>query len=252
MLGTVSARDLELTAYRIAHSEGWTIEPAPAMRDWMQQTPFQAANRCLPLVIANQAGWVIRCPHRVKAVWNGKQAPDGLRLEFPGGDERAPRQVVSLFGEGIISFSIPWLFRTSEGYALQVRGPTNSFKDDVAPLDGLVETDWSPYTFTMNWKVTKPRSEVWFRKDEPVCMITPFPVAVLERFAARAAHIESDPDLFNEFLKWRESRTKQYRDLEGKGAPSFRLDYVRGSKPDGTFANAHWSRLKLAEFPAAP
>lgn len=248
----MSERDLELTAYRIAHTEGWSIEPAPAMREWMQQTAFQVANRCLPLVIANQAGWVIRCPYRFKATWNGKQGPDALVLEFPDREERAPRQISSIFGEGIISFSIPWLFRTSDGYALQVRGPTNSFKDSVVPLDGLVETDWSPYTFTMNWKVTKPKTEVWFKKDEPVCMIAPFPIGILERFAVRHEHIESEPDLFDAFLKWRESRSKQYRDLEAKGTPSFRLDYVRGSKPDGTFANAHWSRLKLAEFPLAP
>src|SRR5262245_26539006 len=212
------------------------------MRDWMQQTAYQVANRCLPLVIANQAGWIIRCPYRFKATWGGKQAPDSLTLEFPDKEERAPKQVVSIFGEGIISFSIPWLFRTSQGYALQVRGPTNSFKDNVVPLDGLVETDWSPYTFTMNWKVTKPKTEVWFKKDEAVCMVAPYPIEILERFAARQEHIESEPDLYEAFLKWRAARQQQYRDLQTKGAPAFRLDYVRGSKPDGTFANAHWSR----------
>ena len=62
----------EIVAYQIADTTGWVLEPMERRREWMEQTPSKGANRCLPLVIANQAGWVLRCPGRFKARWDGK------------------------------------------------------------------------------------------------------------------------------------------------------------------------------------
>ena len=53
---------VELTAHVVRSTEGWTLEPAPLQRDWMDQTVSRAAYRCLPMAMANQAGWLIRCP----------------------------------------------------------------------------------------------------------------------------------------------------------------------------------------------
>jgi hypothetical protein len=73
----------EMTAYAVGPTEGWVIEPDEAKREWMEQTPFKGANRCLPLVIANQAGWVIRCPFQFKVTWNGKKTHDSITFDFP-------------------------------------------------------------------------------------------------------------------------------------------------------------------------
>ncbi len=240
----------KMTAYVVGPTKGWVIEPGGAKREWMEQTPFQGANRCLPLVIANQAGWIIRCPFQFKVTWNGNKTHDSITFDFSEDEQRASRQVLSIFGFGIISFSIPWLFRTSEGVGLLVRGPTNYYKENMAALDGLVETDWAPYTFTMNWKIVKPRTPVWFRKGDPICMILPYPIAMLEQFKTNAAPIDSEPELQEAFHDWQQTRRQQYKEAAEKGTPEglYRLDYVRGSKPDGTFAKAHWSKLKLAKF----
>jgi len=37
-------------------------------------------------------------------------------------------------------------------------GPPNWPKDGVYPLSGLVETDWLPFPFTMNWQMTRAGS----------------------------------------------------------------------------------------------
>ena len=243
----------ELIAYEMGDAEGWTLEPASPRREWMAQTPYQGANRCLPLVIANQAGWILRCPVKFKVTWNGKKMLDSLQFEFPEEQKQARGQVLSLFGYGIISFRIPWLFRTSEGFGLFVRGPTNYYKENVVPLDGLVETDWAPYTFTMNWKIVKPNSPIWFKKGEAVCMIIPYPIAVIEQFKTHTAQIDDEPELLDAYRQWSEQRTKQYEQIARQDKPEdfYRLDYVRGSRPDGTFAKAHWSKLKLARFDAS-
>jgi len=51
----------ELLAYRLtpktADEDLW---PAPSTRVWMERSPNKFANRCLPLLIANQSGWLSR------------------------------------------------------------------------------------------------------------------------------------------------------------------------------------------------
>ncbi|HMZ02762.1 MAG TPA: DUF6065 family protein, partial [Burkholderiaceae bacterium] len=77
---------------------------------------------------------------------------DALKFSFNPEDLGPNKgQITSHFGSGILTFSLPYLFRTSPGYGMLVRGPTNCAKDGAAPLDGIVETDWAPYSFTMNW-----------------------------------------------------------------------------------------------------
>lgn len=136
---------------------------------------------------------------KFKVTWNGKKMLNSLQFEFPEEQEKARGQIVSLFGYGIISFRIPWLFRTSEGFGLFVRGPTNHYKENVVPLDGFVETDWAPYTFTRNWKIVKPNSPIWFKKGEAVCMIIPYPIAVIEQFKTRIAQIDDEPELLDAY-----------------------------------------------------
>ncbi len=44
-----------------------------------------------------------------------------------------------------------------------VGGPPNHIKDGIQPLTGLVETDWLPFPFTMNWMFTRKGSVRWER-----------------------------------------------------------------------------------------
>jgi hypothetical protein len=59
--------------------------------------------------------------------------------------------IKSQFGSGIVTFSPPWLFRTPPGWDLYVKGPSNRWKVNCVPLEGIVETWWLNYTFTLNW-----------------------------------------------------------------------------------------------------
>jgi len=117
------------------------------------------------LTIANQAGWIIRCPIGFTATWRLEQGTSG-RVEFHFGTAEVHHeaQVRSHFGSGIITFTIPYLFRTPPGVGLIARGIPNEAKLNCAPLEGLVETDWSVSTFTMNWRILQPHVEVTFAK----------------------------------------------------------------------------------------
>ena len=62
----------------------------------------------------------------------------------------------SHFSHGIITFHPGYLFRTPEGWSMWAGGAPNHVKDGIQPLAGLVETDWLPFPFTMNWVFTRP------------------------------------------------------------------------------------------------
>ena len=79
--------------------------------------------------------------------------------------------------------------------------PINRPKDGITALTGLVETDWSPYTFTMNWKFTRP-GRVRFEAGEPFCHLLPLQRAVLEQVQAQWRPISETPDLAGQHERW--------------------------------------------------
>ncbi|MFI4916202.1 MAG: DUF6065 family protein [Phycisphaerales bacterium JB060] len=237
-----------LTAYIVSDDTGWSIEPAGPTREWMDKTPGKGAYRCLPLAMANQGGWVIPCPATVSMRWNGKDMPDALTIKVHDGPKGIDQFIVSHFGSGIVTFRLPWLFRTPPKIGLLVRGATNYPKDYAVPLDGLVETDWSPSTFTMNWKVMKRGTDVWFRKGEPICMIMPYPLALLEWTEPGATNIEKDPATQKAYLSWAASRQQAITRHQG-GQDTWQKDYMKGQTAGGTVAPEHHrTRLKLKQF----
>ena len=147
---------LELTAYRLHHS-ALPLVCAPTAREWMDATDERYAYRCLPLLIANQSGWLIlKAP--ADRMHLGRHRPTDPEYESVASTSAPParrRRVTSAQG------SSPGTFRTSSehlpGTDLLVRGPANWPKDGVQALEGIVESDWASATFTMNWKITRPK-----------------------------------------------------------------------------------------------
>ena len=239
-----------LVAYRVSPWPPMQLVTARASRDWMEATPNRFANRCLPLRIASQAGWFILNSHALRISWNGGNDLSDLEIESLDGETAYPAS--SHFGSGILTFNLPFLFRTPKGYNLHVRGPANWPKDGAYPLEGIVETDWAVSTFTMNWKLTRANLPVIFEAGEPICMIVPRRRGELEAFEPEIRNIEEEPQLASAYKQWAESRAEFNRDLKVPESEAVRIgwqkDYVRGSTPGGLRAKEHQTRLKLKGF----
>ena len=100
----------KLIAYQVYENDSAPIRPAPRERRWMEDAGKRFPYRCLPLVIANQYGWEILSTHHVRASWDGTSTPEGLYVESLDGDGRL--HCHSHFGEGVLTFQIPFLFKT--------------------------------------------------------------------------------------------------------------------------------------------
>jgi hypothetical protein len=236
----------EVVAYRINATEGWGITPAPATRDWMDASDGKFAYRCLPLVMANQAGWLVTCPRTFKAVWNGGADGGATKLTFLDGE--APDYIRSHFGQGIITFGLPWLFRTTEGWGLWTRGPANLIKDNCVALDGIVETDWAPYTFTMNWKIMRRNAEVYFKKGDPVCQLVPVRLDMFEGARAEFRELDTEPRLLADYVAFKGMKAENQKRAHEQGKGVFAMSYMKGHLPDGREVSEHRKTFSVPEF----
>lgn len=245
---------MDLTCYL---HPAWSprLRPAAAKRDWMDATPERFAYRCLPLAIANSHGWVIGSPCGFRARWNGGKGAEAVQIECDAGADLAHRPV-SLFGAGTITFHVEALFRTSPGWNLWIGGPPNAAKHGLAPLAGVIETDWSPYTFTMNWRFTKPGEWVRFEEDEAFCFLFPVERGVLDQVEPVIRPLSDAPDLEASFATWSASRDafqEHVRRTKPKApADKWQKLYYRGVGADGEAGPAdHQSKLHVASFSAS-
>lgn len=238
-----------LTAY-VIDGHHMRIRAAPVEREWMDDTNQRFAYRCLPLNIANTHGWEILCSNAFSAIWDGGSGLDAIRIKSASGI--AP-PAISHFGDGILTFHVPCLFRTEPGVDLFVTGPINRPKDAIAPLSGIIETDWSPYTFTMNWRFTRAYQRVYFGSDEPFCHFFPLGRGSLETLVPDMRNLSENPELEQEYATWTESRNTfntTLADPASKAAlEKWQKSYFRGVGPSGApGAHDHHSRLRLRPF----
>jgi len=239
---------MKLTAYVL---DGHTLQvrPAPRERDWMDATDQHYAYRCLPLAIANSHGWELLCQAGFFAEWSGGNGLDDVRV-WPDPGTHAP--AVSHFGYGVLTFHVPCLFRTEEGIDLMVGGPLNRPKDGIAGLTGIVETDWSPYTFTMNWRFTRP-GRVRFDAGEPFCHLFPLQRRLIEQCEPGWRPLSEDPRAERLHQQWTQSRSQFLQELSVTDSAAARerwqRGYFRGVTGDSeTPVPGHRAKLRLPTF----
>ncbi len=239
---------MRLTCFRVTQ-DALRIVPASASRDWMDRFPDRHAYRCLPLSIANAHGWHILNRSRFTAIWDGRTEQAGIAFSDYEGPAAAAK---SHFSFGVITFELGVLFRTEPGWNMMVTGPINQFKDGIAPMGAIVETDWLPYTFTMNWRFTRALHPVTFEKDEPICQIMLVPKnAVLDADPVYDS-LDNHPDLREQMAGWRERRDEFMARFNKRDPSAFSEKwqklYFRGTLPDGTGIADHVNKLRVQPF----
>jgi hypothetical protein len=245
---------LPLVAFHRRDGPSVKIVPAGRWRDWMNATPDRFANRCLPLLMANQAGWMLLNPAPFEVSWTGGPHKSDLTVEYPPDTPEEHRIATSHFGSGIVTFGFRDVLCTPPGWNLFARGPTNSPKDGISALDGLIETDWSATPFTMNWKLTRAGT-VGFAQDEPFCQIIPQRRGELERFRPQFRSLRGMPELATRITAWSACRKMvqmgkaSTRDAGNEKWRRFWLeDYFRGKAPTGESSPEHQTTLRLSPF----
>jgi hypothetical protein len=229
------------------------VRPARAKRQWMDDFPDRHAYRCLPLSIANASGWEVLCPIPIEIRWNGGMAVEDIQViglrELPGGADVA-HFCRSNFSRGIVTFHLDYLVETEPGWGVLATGPFNDPKATAAPLAGIIESDWLPYPFTMNWQLTQP-GITRFEEREPFCFFLPIPKRTLPSTELQIHRLSDDPELearHNQFRNARDEFMRRFHAGEPEAIKeAWQRHYFVGRHPDGVLAPEHLNKLRLKE-----
>lgn len=178
------------------------IRPCALDREWMQHAK-RFVYKCLPVTQANQLGWEILANVDIVAEWTGDFTTHGVIIHNRSSQND---YVASHFGNGIVTFNLPYVFSTPRGMDLWVRGPSNPDPAYVQALEGVVETWWNPFTFTMNWRFLVAGKKHVFRAGEPICRFVPFPHHYLDDVELVCRNLADDPVRAQKYQQWSESR----------------------------------------------
>ena len=240
---------MELECYPMS-DQPCDMTPGRLERDWMDAFPSRHPYRCLPLSMANTTGWEVLCPIGFTAEWNGGPSQNDIVITPDRHSPNLHHFVTSHFSRGVMTMHPQYLFRTPPGWGLLATGAPNHVKDGIAPLTGLIETDWLPFPFTMNWLFTRP-GRVKFERGEPFCFITPIEHRKAEAFEPVIRTLDSNPVMKGQFEAWNRERTSFNRRL-ASGDPdaakeAWQRFYFKGEIPDdlGTAPETHANKRRL-------
>jgi hypothetical protein len=198
------------------------------------------------MTYASRHGWAVRAPSDIQVVWNGGVTADSTEIICGRYTEFGTIFTDNGTGNGIVTFHINAVPRTLPEYSLWLMGGPNLVVPGASPLSGVVESDWTFASPTMNWKLTDPGRLVTFKKGDPVFFFVPIHKTYLEEFDIQHADISENPGMQErmlEHIRWR-------RETESAGEAVFGKKYMRGQNPDGStpdWEHKHMTRLSLHE-----
>lgn len=226
---------------RISESEIFKIIPNKIKRKWMDETEGNAY-RCVPMNVANSYGWTVLSPTDFSATWDGGKLKNSLNIDV---DPRIPYKIASSeFGHGILSIVPDFVVRTSKNISLYVRGVPNQIAIGLQPFDGIVETDWLPFTFTFNYKFIKP-GKLTIRKDQPLFTFFPIERGFIESFETRQTNIYKDKEFYQDYVKYVDLRIEQNSGKDDNSS----APYSKGKLFDKEYEiENHTKKVILPEF----
>lgn len=217
------------------------VERASSKREWMDNTQNHYAYRCLPLTIANMMGYHIFLKKPVTAFWDGNKETSSIRIDEDGGGAAC-----SIFGHGIITFHVDWLISTDDNTNIFITGPSNHYVNNAQALTGVYETDWAPFSFTMNWQLLHP-GHVRFETTDPVCHFFPIPREYIESVPVSIRPLSSNPALDEEYRNFDKSRLAFIKSDHGT---DWQKNYFKGQYTDGRRCpiSNHQTKINLPEI----
>lgn len=150
-------------------------------RDWFNPHFYY----CLPLVVANRYGFIVKAQQDFTVYWTGESGADALTVETSTVSSGArPIQLInSHFGEGTVTIQNFWHFRTAPGVNLMTITPPNIPQHGFMHMAGVIETDNLRRDFTFNLKVTQPNTHFTIKAGEPIGAFIPLPRWYSDQFS---------------------------------------------------------------------
>jgi len=163
-------------------------------RDWFTNHAYH----CLPLVIGNQYGFVVKSIYDFEVEWNGGDSVDDVKVKILSDQDTYTKNhnlqnINSHFGMGVVTVQTAFSLRTPPGINLITINPPNYFIDGLYHMTGVVETDNLRRDFTYNLKLTRPNYKVTVKTGDYIGCFIPYPRHFIDKF-----EIVDSKQIFNE------------------------------------------------------
>lgn len=203
-------------------------------RDWFDSHFYN----CLPLVIGNQQGFIVKAEYDFSFYWDGGDSPDSVHIYTYEPDEELNKKfpkIESHFGHGVISITPPFTLRTPPGVNLMTINPPNHIIPNVTVMTGIIESDNLRRNFGFNLKVQMENIEVRVFAGTPLAAFIPIPRYYADSFELKLAEDIFDEETVNEEMQCAEDsliyREKIEPELNNKiGRQYFHGEDVYGNK----------------------
>ncbi len=179
------------------------IERPDKKRNWFANNFY----RCLPLVIGNTQGFVIKSEFSFSVLWTGENSNKSLGIQTDLTDNKNHDgknmypEISSHFGHGILTIQTPFSIRTPIGVNILTMNPPNFIVPNATVMTGVVETDNLRRDFTFNIKIQIPNIKVSFPAGTPLAAFIPIP-----RYFCDAFQLANAEDIFSEDVVKKEQK----------------------------------------------
>ena len=215
------------------------IEPlyGKTKRDWFTSHFYY----CLPLIIGNQYGFLIKSMRDFEIIWDGTH--NDAKINFLNDDNDYKQTIINGFSQGIVTVQNRFALKTPPNINIMTIQPPNMFIEGCSIMTGVIETDQIRRDFTFNIKITIPNRKIQIKKGDPLGAFIPIPRNFVENFKLNLV-----TDLFDKSFHEKEivesqnlSKERNSTDLEKPHKAGRR--YFSGIHSDGEIYKNHQKRL---------
>jgi hypothetical protein len=183
-------------------------------RDWF----VKHAYFCLPLVMGNQHGFVLKSLYDFEVEWNGGDNPEDVLVTHADqkfhDDNSGLQSVRSHFGMGTFTVQSTFTLRTPDGINLMTINPPNMYIDGLYHMTGVIESDNLRRDFTFNIRITRSNYKIKIKKGDPIGCVIPYPRHFIDKYKMVSATEIIDTDKVNEERKCAEAHGKERTELD--------------------------------------
>lgn len=196
---------------------------------------------CLPLVIGNQYGFIIKATKGFTAYWAGGESEVRMCTYDPSDQ----RQIYTThFKNGVITIQNRFALKTPPGINLMTIQPPNMYIPNLVAMTGVIETDNIRRDFTFNMRVMSPNVPVTVHPGDPIGAFIPISRATVEKYEVKLVTDVFTPE--QHLLETLESKNLA-RERQGVDVPkphNAGRRYFRGSHTTGGDYVNHQKTLK--------
>jgi hypothetical protein len=200
---------------------------------------------CLPLIIGNQQGFVIKSTRDFDIYWDDSFNYHGdVTITYLDNDLENKQHFASQFGSGILTIQNDFALKTQPGVSIMTIQPPNMYIPGCVAMTGVIETDQIRRDFTFNLKITIPNIKISIKKGDPLGAFIPVKRKFIDNF-----EIGLVSDFFEESFHLNEIEESQTLGRERLGIDKTKPHesgrrYFNGIHSDGTIYPDHQKRIK--------